>query len=194
MIAAEVGERLGVEFFARDPNEVARELIGCVLLHEGVGGRIVETEAYAGHEPACHAHVGLTARTAVIFGPPGRAYVYLSYGIHRLFNVVTLPEGEAAAVLVRALEPLAGIELMRGRRPGRSDRELCSGPGRLAAALEIGAEHNGIDLVAGPIALHRPAEPPTEIVAGPRIGITKAVELPWRYCEAASPWLSRPTA
>lgn len=188
------GGRIDAAFFARDPVSVARDLIGCELLHAGVGGRVVETEAYAEHEAACHAHVGVTARTGVLFGPPGRAYVYLSYGIHQLFNVVVEPEGVGAAVLIRALEPTLGIELMRERRSGRRDRELCSGPGRLTSALGIGAEHNDSDLATGAIELrHRPAagdEPP--IVAGPRIGISKAVELPWRYCEAGSRWLSVP--
>lgn len=192
MSDAGLGDRLGHDFFARDPNTVARELLGCTLLHGPVGGRIVETEAYAEDDPACHAYVGRTDRTAVIFGPPGHAYVYLSYGIHQLFNVVTEPDGIAAAVLIRALEPLRGIERMRRRRPGRSDRELCAGPGRLTAALAIGAEHNEADLVAGPISLHRGngREPAAEIAAGPRIGISKGVDLPWRYCEADSRWLS----
>jgi DNA-3-methyladenine glycosylase len=194
VIGAEPGERLGREFFAREPNIVARELLGCTLRHGPVGGRIVETEAYAEDDPACHAYVGRTDRTAVIFGPPGHAYVYLSYGIHQLFNVVTEPDGLAAAVLIRALEPSDGLEHMRRRRPGRRDRELCAGPGRLTEALGIGAEHNRADLVAGPIALHRGngRRQAAAIVSGPRIGISKGVELPWRYCEAGSRWLSAP--
>lgn len=185
--------RLTRPFFDRDPVAVARDLIGCSLLADGVGGRIVETEAYAESEPACHAYAGVTDRTRVLFGPPGHAYVYLSYGIHQLFNIVTEPSGTGAAVLIRALEPTVGIELIRDRRPGRSDSELCSGPGRLTRALGIGARLNGGDLTAGGISLHhstagRPAEP----VAGPRIGISKATDLPWRFCEPDSAWLSSP--
>lgn len=185
-------ERLRSEFFLRDPCTVARELIGCELEHGGSAGRIVETEAYAEHEPACHAYVGVTRRTRVLFGPPGRAYVYLSYGIHQLFNVVVEHEGVGAAVLIRALQPTRGLDGIRRRRPGRSDRELCSGPGRLTVALGIGAEHNGIDLSSGPIRILRPERGSQEVLAGPRIGISKAVELPWRYCEAGSAWLSAP--
>ncbi len=161
-----------------------------MLLADGIGGRIVETEAYSDREPACHAYVGVTARTEVLFGPPGHAYVYLSYGIHRLFNVVTDAEGTGAAILIRALEPTRGIERMRGRRGGRRDAELCSGPGRLSGALAIGAESNGVDLSVGRIELLERAGPAPGIVAGPRIGITKAVGLPWRYCERDSSWLS----
>lgn len=193
-VASPRGERLEAAFFDRDPCVVARELIGCELSHAGSAGRIVETEAYAEDDPACHAHAGLTARTSVLFGPPGHAYVYLSYGIHQLFNVVVEPEGVGAAVLIRALEPTRGIEAIRSRRPGRSDRELCSGPGRLTLALDIGAEHNRIDLAGGPIAVtgRVPGERRPEVVTGPRIGISKAVELPWRYCERGSRWLSAP--
>ena len=182
--------RLGTEFYTRDPCLVARELIGCELIAYGAGGIIVETEAYSEHEPACHAHVGVTQRTSVLFGPPGVAYVYLSYGVHQLFNVVTESEGSGAAVLIRALEPTVGIEAMRERRPGRSDRELCSGPGRLTRALGIGARDNRRDLGSGPIAINGPVEAEPEIVSGPRIGITKAAELPWRYCARGSAWLS----
>lgn len=183
--------RLGREFFAREPGEVARELIGCALVRAGVGGVIVETEAYAEHEPACHAFVGRTARTEVLFGAPGHAYVYLSYGIHHLFNVVTGDKGDAGAVLVRALEPRWGLDRMRSRRPGRPDQELCSGPGRLSLALGIGPADNGRDLCSGPIALHPSGVPTTDPVAGPRIGISKATELPWRYCATGSAWVSR---
>jgi DNA-3-methyladenine glycosylase len=192
--AAPPAGRLGRDFFARDPRTVARELIGCGLIHAGVGGTIVETEAYAEHEPACHAYVGRTARTRVLFGPPGHAYVYLSYGIHQLFNVVTEPAGVGAAVLIRALEPRWGIERMRTRRPGRSDRELCAGPGRLSLALAIGAEHNECDLLGGELRIAPRAAPAPAVVSGARIGISKAVELPWRYCAAASPWLSVPAS
>jgi DNA-3-methyladenine glycosylase len=188
--AAPTERRLAPAFFERDAAAVARDLIGCSLLADGVGGRIVETEAYAEWEPACHAHVGMTERTRILFGPAGRAYVYLSYGVHQLFNVVTGVEGAGAAVLIRALEPTRGVELMRGRRPERQDRELCAGPGRLTAALAIGAESNGADLEEGGIGLLGRDGLSAELVAGPRIGISKAVELPWRYCERDSPWLS----
>lgn len=188
------GERLGTAFFERSVHLVARELIGCRLLHGECGGVIVETESYERDDPACHAYVGLTERTEVLFGPPGRAYVYLSYGIHSLFNVVAEPEGEAAAVLIRALEPTAGVEAMRGRRGGRPDRELCSGPGKLTEALGIGLEHNGAELAAPPFALLAP-EPgwEAEVLTGPRVGITKAVERPWRFAAAGSPYVSRPS-
>jgi DNA-3-methyladenine glycosylase len=188
--AAPTERRLAPAFFERDAAAVARDLIGCSLLADGVGGRIVETEAYAEWEPACHAHVGVTERTRILFGPAGRAYVYLSYGVHQLFNVVTGVEGAGAAVLIRALEPTRGVELMRRRRPERRDRELCAGPGRLTAALAIGAESNGADLEEGGIGLLGRDGLSAELVAGPRIGISKAVELPWRYCERDSPWLS----
>ncbi len=186
-------ERLERSFFDRDPVLVARELIGCTLLADGVGGRIVETEAYAEYEPACHAHAGVTERTRVLFGPPGHAYVYLSYGIHQLFNIVTEREGTGAAVLIRALEPTHRTETMRSRRVGRRDGELCAGPGRLTEALSIGPLVNGVNLGTGPISLHRGAAPAdSELLAGPRIGISKAIELDWRFCEAGSRWLSAP--
>lgn len=186
-------EPLGIEFFDRSVHLVARELIGCRLFYEGCGGVIVETESYERDDPACHAHAGLTGRTEVLFGPPGRAYVYLSYGIHSLLNAVAEPAGEAAAVLIRALEPSAGLEEMRARRGPRPDTDLCSGPGKLAEALGIGLESNGCDLGADPFLLApREAGWGGEIVAGPRVGITKAVERPWRFCLAGSPFVSRP--
>ncbi len=186
---------LAPAFFERDVVDVARELIGVTLVHGSCAGRIVETEAYDESEPACHAFAGVTERTRPLFGPPRHAYVYLSYGIHELFNVVTGPRGHGAAVLVRALEPLRGIELMRARRPGRSDRELCSGPGRLTLALDIGRSLDGIALDGGggaPALLA--GDRPERIEVGPRVGITKAAELPWRFREAASPWTSGPRA
>ena len=187
-------ERLTAEFFERSVHTVARELIGCRLFYRGCGGTIVEAESYERDDPACHAYVGLTERTEVLFGPPGRAYVYLSYGIHSLLNAVAEPEGEAAAVLIRALEPSAGLEEMRARRGGRPDRELCSGPGKLTEALGIGLDANGADLGRDPFLL-APREPgwSGEVLAGPRVGITKAVERPWRFSLAASPFVSRPT-
>jgi DNA-3-methyladenine glycosylase len=186
------GERLGPDFFARSVHEVARELIGCRLFFDGVGGTIVETESYERDDPACHAYVGLTDRTAALFGPPGRAYVYLSYGIHSLLNAVAEPEGEAAAVLIRALEPTDGLEAMRGRRGERPDGELCSGPGKLTEALGIGLGQNGADLGRHPFLLLAPAGAPPAVVTGPRIGITKATERPWRFCAAGSRFVSRP--
>lgn len=184
---------LGVEFFDRSVHDVARDLIGCRLFHSGCGGTIVETESYERDDPACHAYVGLTERTEVLFGPPGQAYVYLSYGIHSLLNAVAEPEGDAAAVLIRALEPTAGLEAMRARRGERGDAELCSGPGKLTEALGVGLDLNGADLGADPFLL-LPREPgwDGEILTGPRVGITKAVERPWRFSLAGSPFVSRP--
>lgn len=185
-------QRLEPAFFDRSVHEVARDLVGCRLFFEGVGGTIVEAESYERDDPACHAYVGLTDRTEVLFGPPGRAYVYLSYGIHSLLNAVAEPEGEAAAVLIRALEPTAGLEAMRERRGDRSDLELCSGPGKLTEALGIGLEHNGADLSRDPFLLLPPEGAAPAVVTGPRIGITKAVERPWRFCAAGSRFVSRP--
>jgi DNA-3-methyladenine glycosylase len=185
---------LPAEFYERPVLEVARELIGCVVEHDGAAGVIVETEAYHDSEPACHAFVGLTARTRTLFGAPGRAYVYRSYGIHALLNAVCEPPGVGAAVLIRALQPLAGVEWMRARRAVRSEQELCSGPGKLTQALGVELCHNDSDLRTGPISIGpRPVawlDPP--IAVGPRIGITKAVELPWRFCVARNPHVSRP--
>lgn len=189
--ATERRTNLDPEFFDRSVHEVARELIGCGLFFAGCGGTIVETESYERDDPACHAFVGLTERTETLFGPPGRAYVYLSYGIHSLLNAVCEEEGEAAAVLIRAIEPTAGLDAMRSRR-GR-DTELCSGPGKLTEALGIGLDSNGADLSRDPFLLTpRPQGPPPAIVAGPRVGITKAVERPWRFCLAGSPYVSKP--
>jgi DNA-3-methyladenine glycosylase len=182
------------EFFDRSVHEVARELIGYRLAVGETAGVIVETEAYEASDPACHAYIGRTTRNEVLFGPPGHAYVYLSYGIHSLLNFVTEPEGTASAVLIRALEPTEGIDLMRERR-GRNDIEgLCSGPGKLTEALGVGLELNGADLLAAPFELSEPAGDwaSAEVVTGPRIGITKAAELPWRYCVSGSRFVSRP--
>ena len=182
-------------FFERPVVEVARDLVGCVVRHGETAGVIVETEAYHDSEPACHAYAGLTPRTATLFGPPGVAYVYRSYGIHALLNAVCEPEGEGAAVLIRALEPLDGVAEMRARRGGlRRLEDLCSGPGKLTQALGIGLELNGTSLFGGPVALGPPvgARPPVEIAVGPRVGITKAAELPWRFCAVGSRSVSRP--
>ena len=186
-------EPLGADFFARSVHTVARELIGCRLFYAGCGGTIVETESYERDDPACHAYVGLTKRTEVLFGPPGRAYVYLSYGIHSLLNFVCEPEGEAAAVLIRALKPTTDVDAMRLRRGRHLDTDLCSGPGKLTEALNIGLEANDTDLTADPFLL-LPPEPDWggDIVTGPRVGITKAVEQPWRFSQAGSRFVSRP--
>jgi DNA-3-methyladenine glycosylase len=181
-------------FYDRPVLEVAPALLGCVVRHGDTAGVIVETEAYHQSEPACHAYVGLTARTSTLFGPPGRAYVYRSYGIHALLNAVCEPRGVGAAVLIRALEPLEGIDRMRSRRGLERAEDLCSGPGKLTQALGIALEHNTADLAAGPIASEAP--PPgwerVEPVVGVRVGITKAAELPWRFCVAGSRSVSRP--
>ncbi len=181
-------------FYARPVLDVARDLLGCVVRHGETAGVIVETEAYHDSEPACHAHVGLTPRTHILFGPPGRAYVYRSYGIHALLNAVCEPEGVGAAVLVRALEPIDGLELMRRRRGLDRVEDLCSGPGKLTQALGIDLALNGSDIVSGPIAFEpRPPEwEAVEHVTGTRIGITKAAELPWRFAVTGSRMVSRP--
>jgi DNA-3-methyladenine glycosylase len=182
------------EFFDRSVHDVARELIGCELRIGPTAGLIVETEAYEESDPACHAYVGRTTRNEVLFGPPGHAYVYLSYGIHSLLNFVTEPEGTASAVLIRALEPTEGIELMRERRGRDETEQLCSGPGKLSEALGVDLSLNGDDLLAPPFELTErdPDSAELEITASPRIGITKAADLPWRYCIAGSRFVSRP--
>jgi DNA-3-methyladenine glycosylase len=181
-------------FYERPVVEVARDLVGCVVEHAGCAGVIVETEAYHESEPACHAFVGLTARTATLFGPPGRAYVYRSYGIHALLNAVCEREGVGAAVLIRALEPVEGIDTMRARRRLEDVHSLCSGPGKLTQALGIELHHNGVDLARGPVRIAAPSTSwrQVEVVVDRRIGITKAAELPWRFCAARSRFLSRP--
>ena len=187
-------EVLDAAFFGRPVLDVAPELIGCVVEHGPTSGVIVETEAYHQCEPACHAYVGVTPRTRVLFGPPGTAYVYRSYGIHALVNVVCEPEGVGAAVLIRALEPIAGLDAMRERRGLHGVEALCSGPAKLTQALAIGLELNGSDLVHGPLRLG-PRPPGWEepgVVAGTRIGITKAPELEWRFCAVGSRSVSRP--
>jgi len=190
-----VSAPLPAAFYDRPVLEVARELVGCVVSHGGASGVIVETEAYHHSEPACHAFAGLTARTRTLFGPPGRAYVYRSYGIHALLNAVCEPEGVGAAVLIRALAPLDGIELMRERRGVDALDRLCSGPGKLTQALGIELERNGTPLTGrGSVRIApRPvAWRDVELLDGPRVGISKAVELPWRFCARGSPHVSRP--
>jgi DNA-3-methyladenine glycosylase len=186
--------RLGRDFYARSVHEVARDLIGCVVRHGETAGRIVETESYHMDEPACHAYAGLTERTRPLFGPPGRAYVYFSYGIHSLLNAVCEEDGIGAAVLIRALEPVDGIEEMRGRRGLQPATDLCSGPAKLTQALGIGLSLNDSSLLDGPIAVldREPGAGQPRVVVGERIGITKAADLPWRFCDADSQHVSRP--
>jgi DNA-3-methyladenine glycosylase len=176
-------------FFARHPVEVARDLIGWTLTLDGVGGRIVETEAYHHEEPASHSFAGRTPRNAAMFGPVGHAYVYRSYGVHWCLNLVC-GEGPGSAVLLRALEPTEGVELMRMRRGLAELRSLCSGPGKLCQALAVTRAHDGLSLTAAPFGLVPGAA--VGIVAGPRIGISRAADLPWRFGEARSAFLSRP--
>jgi DNA-3-methyladenine glycosylase len=183
--------KLNRDFFARSVHQVARELIGATFLFKGAGGTIVEVEAYHHTDPAAHSYNGQTERNAVMFGPPGYAYVYRSYGIHWCVNFVCEAEGSASAVLIRALAPTEGLAVMRRRRGVHDERLLCSGPGRVCQALGITRSHNGLALDAPPFELRTPAKA-VEIVAGPRIGITKAVDQPWRFGAARSPYLSRP--
>ena len=193
------------EFYARSVLDVAPDLIGCVVTHGDVSGVIVETEAYHETEPACHAFVGLTARTRTLFGPPGIAYVYRSYGVHAMLNAVCERDGVGAAVLIRALQPLTGLAVMQARRlrsgRPRADRnggvhasDLCSGPGKLTQAMGIWLTDNGTNLSRGPIRISARAgawrDP--EIVRGPRVGITSAVDLHWRFSAARNPNVSRP--
>jgi DNA-3-methyladenine glycosylase len=184
-------EPLTQTFFDRSVHEVAPELIGATLLVGGIGGVIVELEAYHHTEPAAHSYRGQTPRNAVMFGPAGVAYVYRSYGIHWCLNFVCEGEGSAAAVLLRALAPVKGLAAMRRRRGLSDERLLCSGPGRLCEALAVTHAHNGRRLDRPPFALFARPEA-VEIVTGPRIGISKAVDLPWRYGLAGSPFLSKP--
>ncbi len=184
-------KRLTKSFFNRSVHEVAPDLIGVTLLVNGVGGRLVEVEAYHHTDPAAHSFRGPTERNAVMFGPPGYAYVYRSYGIHWCLNFVCEAKGSASAVLLRAIEPTAGLPAMRRRRGVADVRLLCSGPGRLCVALGITAAHYGLALDRPPFELFaRQGE--VEIVAGPRIGITKAADLPWRFGERGSRFLSKP--
>jgi DNA-3-methyladenine glycosylase len=182
---------LGPDFFARSVHEVAPDLVGATLLFDGAGGPIVEVEAYDHEDPAAHGYRGMTERNRSMFGPPGRAYVYRSYGIHWCLNFVCEGEGVASAVLLRALRPEHGLDAMRARRDVEDSRALCSGPGKLCQALGISREHDGLPLDRPPFQVLAREEAPA-IVTAPRIGITKATELSWRYCLAASPFLSRP--
>jgi DNA-3-methyladenine glycosylase len=181
------------EFYDRPVLEVAPELIGCTVEHEGAVGVIVETEAYHQSEPACHAFAGLTPRTRTLFGEPGRAYVYRSYGVHALLNAVCEPEGVGAAVLIRALTPVAGLDAMRARR-GAAASDLCSGPGKLTQALGISLADNGGCLSTGPVIIRARAlkSGSPAVVSAVRVGITRATELPWRFCLADCRHVSRP--
>ncbi len=185
------GRLLKRKFFARSVHEVAPDLIGATLLVNGVGGIITEIEAYHHTDPASHSFNGPTPRNAVMFGPPGYLYVYRSYGIHWCMNFVCEEEGSASAILIRALEPAQGLAAMRRRRAVHDVRSLCSGPGKVCQALAVSDKHNGLPLDAEPIAIHaRTVEP--DIVAGVRIGITKAADKPWRYGLRDSKFLSKP--
>jgi DNA-3-methyladenine glycosylase len=186
-----LGKALKRSFFGRSVHEVAPDLIGATLLFNGVGGLIVEVEAYHHTEPAAHSYRGPTPRNLVMFGPPGFAYVYRSYGIHWCVNFVCEEEGSASAVLIRALEPTHGIATMRRRRHLKEVHALCSGPGKLTEALGITIEHNALPLDQAPFSLHARAGS-VEVVTGVRIGLTKAIDLPWRYGAKGSKFLSKP--
>ena len=188
---AKIPPKIRRAFFDRSVHKVAPELIGATLLVDGVGGVIVEVEAYHHTDPAAHSYIGRTNRNAIMFGPAGYAYVYRSYGIHWCLNFVCEAPGSASAVLIRALEPTAGIAAMRRRRGIPEERALCSGPGKLCQALAVSIKHNGLALDRPPFELRARATVP-EIVTGPRIGITKAVDAPWRYGLKGSKFLSKP--
>jgi DNA-3-methyladenine glycosylase len=188
--APKLGKRLTRTFFNRSVHKVAPDLIGATLLVDGTGGVIVEVEAYHHAEPAAHSYNGPTPRNRVMFGPPGFAYVYRSYGIHWCVNFVCEKEGSASAVLIRALEPTHGIPLMRRRRGVADERSLCSGPGKLCEALGITIAHNTLALDSEPFALHAATAKP-DVVTDLRIGITKAADLPWRYGLSGSRFVSK---
>lgn len=177
--------------FSAASADVAQSLIGAIVLVDGVGGRIVEAEAYDRDDPASHSFSGPTRRNQAMFGPPGRAYIYRSYGIHWCLNFVCREEGHGAGVLIRALEPLAGLDVMRARRGLKNERLLCSGPGRVCQALGITNQHSGVPIDMPPFQLS-PATERISIAAGPRIGISKAKDVPWRFGLSGSPFLSRP--
>lgn len=195
MVEIEFADILPRSFYARDTVLVAKELIGHYLVHhssEGLtAGKIVETEAYLQDDPACHAARGMTPRNRVMFGPPGHAYVYFIYGMHYCFNVVTREEGVGEAVLIRALEPVAGIELMRLRRKREKLTELCSGPARLVEAMGITRAHNGYDLTKGPLYICRGHHGPLKLVTTTRIGVAEGRDLPLRFYLEGSPYVSK---
>jgi DNA-3-methyladenine glycosylase len=189
------GPILHRNFYQRAAVDVARDLLGTILVHGETAGMIVETEAYLGGDDlASHSAAGITDRTRVIFGPPGHAYVYLSYGIHECLNIVAEPAGVPGCVLIRSLEPLMGLDIMRSRRPGaRTDRDLTSGPGKLTRALAITRAHNGADLTRGDLTVHAPLHKPiVDIAVTPRIGITKCADWPLRFVLKGTPFVSRP--
>jgi DNA-3-methyladenine glycosylase len=177
--------------FSAPSHVVARQLVGVTVLVDGVGGRIVGTEAYDAEDPASHTYGGRTDRNFAMFGPPAHAYVYRSYGIHWCLNFVCREEGHGAGVLIRALEPLAGLDAMRERRGSADEWMLCSGPGKLCQALGVTRALNARPLDAAPFEL-LPAPPGIDVVEGPRIGISKAVDVPWRFGQAGSRWVSKP--
>jgi DNA-3-methyladenine glycosylase len=188
------GPVLPRSFYRRPTVEVARDLLGKWIVHDATAGKIVEVEAYLGEgDLAAHSAAGLTPRTRVIFGPPGHAYVYLSYGMHECLNIVAAPAGAVGCVLIRALEPAAGVDVMRGRRKAaRSDRELASGPGKLTQALGITRAHYGVDMTRGDLVVRRPPDPRAiEIDVTPRIGITKDADLPLRFTIRGNEFISR---
>jgi DNA-3-methyladenine glycosylase len=185
-----LGKRLTKKFFDRSVHKVAPDLIGATLLFGGIGGLIVEVEAYHHTDPAAHSYNGPTPRNRVMFGPAGFAYVYRSYGIHWCANFVCEEEGSASAVLIRALQPTQGLASMRRRRGLQDERSLCSGPGKLCQALGITDAHNALPLDAAPYALHAATSKP-ELMIDVRIGITKAADLPWRYGLKGSPFVSK---
>lgn len=185
------GAALDRSFFARSVHDVAPELVGATLLVDGIGGTVVEVEAYAPDDAASHSHGGPTPRNRAMFGPPGHAYVYRSHGIHWCLNLVCGDDGVGEAVLVRALEPTHGVETMRLRRRAANERLLCAGPGRLTEALAVSGAHDGLPLDEPPFALF-PPDSAADVVVATRVGITKAVELPWRYAARGSPFLSKP--
>jgi DNA-3-methyladenine glycosylase len=190
MIHAGGSKRLSHEYFARSASELAPELLGATLLVNGVGGVLVELEIYNQSDPASHSYRGRTERNASMFGPPGHAYVYRSYGVHWCLNIVCSPPGEASALLVRALEPTHGLEQMMERRRSSDPRQLCSGPGKVCQALAVAGDYDGLPLDTQPFEVRaRQLEP--EIVRCRRIGITRARERPWRLCVVGSLFLSR---
>jgi DNA-3-methyladenine glycosylase len=189
--ATALGKPIKRAFFGRSVHEVAPDLIGATLLVNGVGGIIVEVEAYHHTDPAAHSYKGPTPRNQVMFGPPGFVYVYRSYGIHWCMNFVCEKDGSASAVLIRALAPTHGLAAMRRRRGLDDDRALCSGPGKLTEALGITRAHNGLALDAPPFVLYG-RKGKVDVVSGIRIGLTKAVDLPWRYGLKGSKFLSKP--